>query len=410
MGCTPQQHRIRVGVFGNNVSSGPKSSDKIRKNKVPDPESHSCYVNVLKLVLIVIFTILGVLWAGNVAKVQNVGGDNNPAASSSVATAATPAMVVSSLLILFSIISSSSSCSVIDKDVMSPVYARDDLIGWIEADHLNMADHEFEINHMNTIHTEIISCSAAPNMAIDQSLVYVSVSILELETRRKEFEKMVVHEQLASIPLFVRVYRVKFPLLEDKNSSISRMFRMKRIGPGSKPCFIRDSNQVVRARVAGDLPVVLGIEETEPKEAVKEETLIQKMGLSTFQFNSSFNNNDMTSVYSTQMETPDIPQPTVFFNNCLSLEVMVLTTHQLMIYSNPLMSRNYRVDHYSGQWGENVVCMVLAEPIEVSQQAVDRMEELRYGEDECHKMTVNVRKMDYLDRNVFRPVQVRHMK
>ena len=85
MGCTAQQHRIRVGVFGNNIRSGPKASDKIR-NKVPDPESHSCDVNVLKLAVTVIFTILGMFWAaGNVAKVQNVGEANNQAAAGSVA-------------------------------------------------------------------------------------------------------------------------------------------------------------------------------------------------------------------------------------------------------------------------------------------------------------------------------------
>ena len=58
---------------------------------------------------------------------------------------------------------------------------------------------------------------------------------------------------------------------------------------------------------------------------------------------------------------------------------------------------------------ENVVLMVLAESVKVSQQAVERMNELRYGEDECYKMTL--RKMDSLgDRKVFRPVQVRYTK
>ena len=42
---------------------------------------------------------------------------------------------------------------------------------------------------------------------------------------------------------------------------------------------------------------------------------------------------------------------------------------------------------------ENVVWMVLAEPILVSQQVVDRMKELRYAGEESYKMTVNVRKM-----------------
>ena len=107
MGCTPQEHRIRVGVFGNNVRSRPKSSDKIKTVKVPDPENQSCDANILKLAVIVIFTILGLLCAGNVAKVQNIG-DNLPATASAGSVAA-HSTVVSSLLIVFSIISSSLS-------------------------------------------------------------------------------------------------------------------------------------------------------------------------------------------------------------------------------------------------------------------------------------------------------------
>ena len=53
---------------------------------------------------------------------------------------------------------------------------------------------------------------------------------------------------------------------------------------------------------------------------------------------------------------------------------------------------------------ENVVWMVLTEPIMVSQHAIDRMKELMYGGEESYKMTVNVRKMASLgDREVFRP-------
>ena len=42
---------------------------------------------------------------------------------------------------------------------------------------------------------------------------------------------------------------------------------------------------------------------------------------------------------------------------------------------------------------ENVVWMVLAKPIMVSKQAIERMKELRYGGEDSYKMTVNVRKM-----------------
>ena len=75
---------------------------------------------------------------------------------------------------------------------------------------------------------------------------YISPSeLLELETRRKELEKMnckilavssdsvVVHEQFVSInPGFGGVHGIKFPLLEDKTGSISKMYRVREIGAG----------------------------------------------------------------------------------------------------------------------------------------------------------------------------------
>jgi hypothetical protein len=175
MGCTDQQHRIQAVVLGNNIRSGPKASDEIR-NKVPDPESNSCDVNVLKLAVPVIFKIIGMFWAaGNVAKVQNVGEANNQAAAGSVTTAPAPAMVLSSLLvILLSIVSSSSSSSSMI-DYQSHVNARVDLVGWIEDDYLNMADHVFEIKNAEEFH---------------QMKTLKTVSILELQTRRKESNKM----------------------------------------------------------------------------------------------------------------------------------------------------------------------------------------------------------------------------
>ena len=75
---------------------------------------------------------------------------------------------------------------------------------------------------------------------------YISSSeLLELETKRKELEKMnckilavssdsvVVHEKFASINSgFGGVHGIKFPLLEDKNNSISRMYGVKKMGSG----------------------------------------------------------------------------------------------------------------------------------------------------------------------------------
>ena len=55
---------------------------------------------------------------------------------------------------------------------------------------------------------------------------------------------------------------------------------------------------------------------------------------------------------------------------------------------------------------ENVVWMVLAEPITVSRQAINRMKQLRYGGEQSYKMAVNCRKMASLgDREVFRPTK-----
>ena len=55
---------------------------------------------------------------------------------------------------------------------------------------------------------------------------------------------------------------------------------------------------------------------------------------------------------------------------------------------------------------ENVVWMVLAEPITVSRQAINRMKQLRYGGEQSYKMAVNCRKTASLgDREVFRPTK-----
>ena len=58
---------------------------------------------------------------------------------------------------------------------------------------------------------------------------------------------------------------------------------------------------------------------------------------------------------------------------------------------------------------ENVVWMVLALPVMVSKQAVDRMKELRYGGEKSYKTAFNVRKKySFGDSIVFSPAQVRY--
>ena len=418
---------------------------------------------------------------------------------------------------------------------------------------------------------------------------YITPSeLLELEARREELEMMdckilavssdsvVVHEQFASTnPGFGGVHGIKFPLLEDKNGNISRMYGVKKEGAGHsfRAYFIIDSDLVVRARVVGDLPVALGMDEmvrqvkalklavtgifvdgegnqigdakTQYKVADKKES---KGGLSMFRSNSGYYNTEIlrskdfsattsgkmqspvdiitskvvtekqlgpiifkyTSVWSSSLlETPDTPQPTVVTNTGISWEVKVPEHHQQMIYGGPLMSRNYRLDHYLCHWGgsehmldgqemdgelhlvhyhikykdyaeaimhenavavvaimlkvgeeninqevekigeilpqikykgqsaqtaeqvdmmkilpgekdyvtyvgslttpgfqENVMWMVMSEPIVVSKQAINRMKELQYGGEHSYKMINNTRKVANLEeREGFKPAK-----
>ena len=106
---------------------------------------------------------------------------------------------------------------------------------------------------------------------------YISPSeLLELEARREELEKLdckilavssdsvVVHERFASYNAgFGGVHGIKFPLLEDKNHNISRKYGVKKEGAGHsfRAYFVIDNNEMVRARVVGDLPVALGLDE-----------------------------------------------------------------------------------------------------------------------------------------------------
>ena len=132
------------------------------------------------------------------------------------------------------------------------------------------------------------------------------------------------------------------------------MYGVKKMGAGHsfRAYFIIDSEQVVRARVVGDLPVALGMEEMvrqvkalklavtgvcvdgegnvigdwswklKPKEAVKKESLVQKMGLSMFQSNSSYYNKDILNNIqediSAKMQSPvDISISAVVTNKML---------------------------------------------------------------------------------------------
>jgi len=106
---------------------------------------------------------------------------------------------------------------------------------------------------------------------------YISPSeLMELEKKRNELERLdckivaisrdsaISHEKFVNIhPGYGGVNGIKFPLLEDLTGSISRLYGVskKRDGHSFRAYFIIDSKEVVRARVVGDLPVGLGIEE-----------------------------------------------------------------------------------------------------------------------------------------------------
>ena len=116
MGCTALQHRHRTGVFGNCLRYGPspkgssKSSDKSGKTELPQPENSLGSVNILKLtfVVLVIFTLFGLLWAGtNKVLIQSLRQAHSSESSTSLVRKASSSLVVSSLMILWSIISSS---------------------------------------------------------------------------------------------------------------------------------------------------------------------------------------------------------------------------------------------------------------------------------------------------------------
>merc|ERR1711990_877812 len=101
---------------------------------------------------------------------------------------------------------------------------------------------------------------------------YVSPSeLLELEARRPELESLncsllavsqdsvVVHERFADLnPGFGGVFGIKFPLMEDKDGNISRLYGVDKAQAGHsfRAYFIIDPSQTVRARVGGDLPVL----------------------------------------------------------------------------------------------------------------------------------------------------------
>ena len=194
------------------------------------------------------------------------------------------------------------------------------------------------------------------------------------------------------------------------------MYGVKKEGAGHsfRAYFIIDSNQVVRARVVGDLPVALGIDEMvrqvkslkmaatgvfvdgegnqigDAKVQFKMSDKKESMVLSMFKSNSSYYNTEILRVKefdkatsgkmqspvdiitsqvltekklgpitfkykpvwrSSLVETPDTPQHTIVANTGITWEVKVPVHHQQMIYGGPLMSSNYRLSHYNCHWG-----------------------------------------------------------
>ena len=110
---------------------------------------------------------------------------------------------------------------------------------------------------------------------------YISPSeILALEEKRKELSKMgceiigvstdtaLVHQKFCSVePKNGGVKGIGFPLLEDPDHTISEAYGVLRENSGYtfRTYFIIDDKGIVRARVCGDLPVALGIEEIPEK-------------------------------------------------------------------------------------------------------------------------------------------------
>jgi len=258
---------------------------------------------------------------------------------------------------------------------------------------------------------------------------YITPSeLMELESKRLVLEKMeckilavssdsiLTHEQFASIsPAFGGVHGIKFPLLEDKNSNISKMYGVNKEGAGHsfRAYFVIDSDEVVRARILGDLPVGLGMGEMvrqvkSLKLAVTSGVCVdgegnslgecslkiehsdegKKTGLAMFQSDASYYNNyiihnaDMNAEYIKQspvnivtkavvqedtlgpitfkytsvwsksvVETPDTPQPTVVTNVGKTWQVKIPNHLQLMIYGGPLESKNYRLVELHAHWG-----------------------------------------------------------
>jgi len=257
---------------------------------------------------------------------------------------------------------------------------------------------------------------------------YITPSeLMELEAKRKILEEMkckilavstdsvVIHEKFASInPGFGGVHGIKFPLMEDKNNNISKMYGVKKEGAGHsfRAYFVIDSSEVVRARVVGDLPVGLGMDEMvrqvwSLKVAVETGVCVDGEGnslgnwswkimhsederkgtLSMFQSNSSFYNSTIiktnvehplemqspinivtknveedntlgpitfkyTNVWSKSVvETPDTPQPTVVSNTGKTWEVKVPSHHQMMIYDGPFHAKEYRLVQFHAHWG-----------------------------------------------------------
>ena len=110
---------------------------------------------------------------------------------------------------------------------------------------------------------------------------YISPSeLLALEEKRNELLKInchvlgvstdtaLIHQKFCAVePKDGGVNGIDFPLLEDPDHVISNAYGVLKDGSGHtfRSYFIIDAKGIVRARVSGDLPVALGIEEIPKK-------------------------------------------------------------------------------------------------------------------------------------------------
>jgi len=258
---------------------------------------------------------------------------------------------------------------------------------------------------------------------------YVSPSeLLELEKRRPQLESLncrvlavsqdsvVVHERFANLnPGYGGVFDINFPLMEDKGGNISRLYGVDKAQAGHsyRAYFIIDPSQTVRARVVGDLPVALGLDEmmrqvVALQMVVKDNALVDGKGNKIADspstpaavadnFSKSFLTNNVT-FYNKQIigvvggaaqspvdlrgaqqdedlgqlsfnytpiwaADPDpwspgalsgtvvSPQPSLVKNTGLTWEMEVARHHQMILTHGPLHEKDYRLALVNAHWG-----------------------------------------------------------